>query len=67
MKRLSFKPWHGKPYQRFNILLQRPDRKKRIGRLLAPNHELALIKSRELFPDQKIVIEERKPEKNKDY
>ena len=60
MQKLSFTPWHGKPYQRFNILVQLPERKKRIGRLLAPNEELALIKSRELFPGREVLIEKRK-------
>lgn len=60
MQKLSFKPWHGTAYQRFNILIQKPDRKKRIGRILAPNNELALVKARELFPSREIIIEQRK-------
>lgn len=65
MQKLSFKPWHGKPYQRFNILEQKADRQKRIGRMLAPNEELALVKSRELFPDRSIIIEKRKDKQKK--
>lgn len=67
MQRLSFKPWHGQPYQRFNIIVQLPERKRRIGRMLAPNHELALIKARELFPSLNLLIEKRpdKPKKKK--
>ena len=60
MNTLSFKPWHGQVYEKFNIMMQLPERQKRIGRLLAPNHELALVKARELFPNRDITIEKRK-------
>ena len=66
MKKLSFKPWHGQKYEKFNILITLPDRKKRIGRLIAPNHELALIKARELFPGRVIVIEKREKLESKE-
>ena len=66
MQKLSFTPWHGTPYQRFNIMVQQPDRTRRIGRILAPNEELALIKARERFPDRDVFIEKRKPKQKKE-
>ena len=56
---LSFTPWHGIAYQRFNILETKPDRVKKIGRILAPNEELALVKARELFPDKVVSVVDR--------
>lgn len=50
---LSFKPWHGMPYKKFNIFADVKNRKKRIGRMLAPNEDLALIKARENLPDHR--------------
>ena len=59
MKKLSFKPWHGQKYEKFNIFITLPDRKKRIGRIIAPNEELALIKAREIFPKYSIFVKSR--------
>ena len=61
---LSFTPWHGTAYQRFNILETKPDRIKKIGRILAPNEELALVKARELFPNKVVSVVYR--DKSKD-
>lgn len=58
---LSFKPWHGTPYKKFNIFADVKSRRKRVGRMLAPNGELALIKARENLVDHRnLWVEERK-------
>lgn len=47
---ISFKPFHGQPYQKFVIVRIYPSGKmKRIGRMLAPNLELAIAKAGELW------------------
>ncbi len=63
---LNFKPWYGTPYRRFNIFADIKDRKKRTGRMLAPNDELALVKAREILPGHtNLHVEERKPKSKK--
>ena len=58
---LSFKPWHGTPYKKFNIFADVKDQKKCVGRMLAPNEELALVKARENLADHSNArVEERK-------
>ena len=58
---LSFAPWHGQSYKRFNIFVKVDGRTRHLGRMLAPNEELALIKARENFPEYpSIYVVERK-------
>lgn len=47
---ISFKPFHGTPFQKFNISRVYPTGQiKRIGKMLAPNLELATAKALELW------------------
>lgn len=47
---ISFKPFHGIPYQKFIISRVYPDgRIKRIGKMLAPHSSLAHAKALELW------------------
>ena len=62
---ISFKPWHGQTYKRFNILANVKGKEKRIGRILAPNEELALIKARSNFPNHKQIAVKERPNKPK--
>lgn len=50
---ISFKPHHGVSYQRFLIFRVYPTGKiKRIGKMLAPNLELARLKAKELWSQE---------------
>jgi len=50
---ISFKPYHGAPYQKFFIIRNTADGKiKRIGKMLAPNAELAEAKARQLWTNE---------------
>ncbi len=50
---ISFKPYHGTPYQKFFVVRNTADGKtKRIGKMLAPNAELAEAKARQLWASE---------------
>jgi 1,2-phenylacetyl-CoA epoxidase PaaB subunit len=59
--KISFKPWHGRPYKKYHILISNQGKIKYIGKMLAPNRELALVKARVNFPKHKnIKVKEKK-------
>lgn len=62
--KISFKPYHGQPFKKYDIFGFKKSGYRRIGSLLAPNKTLALAKATENFSHKKITVS---PCKGKKY
>ena len=58
--KISFKPFHGKPYKKYNIFRKKQHGiAKFIGNMIAPNDERALAKAKENFDGTVFVVERK--------